>query len=118
MKKLTEPIDCIIPIKEIKGEDWFNEFYSSNIPTAWSKEAVIRKLHNKILEIVPPRKYLKILDVGSGMAFVGKHYIDAGSEYYGIDFSSKAIELAQKRTDYCRFFHMDIETQEFHDFLQ
>ncbi len=65
-------------------------------------------LWRDILGKLIKRKH-RILDVGCGPGQFAELCVAAGHEYIGLDWSSKAIELAERRNPNIAFYNVDIE---------
>lgn len=57
----------------------------------------IYEMHEYIKKGLGDKKYEKLLDIGCGKGFTGKSILDFCENYYGIDISSSAIEIAKER---------------------
>lgn len=79
--------------------------YSTN-----QKDHIHAYLENPVIGFLNPEKNKKILDVGCGNGWLTNVLIDQGYDAYGIDSSSKGIQIANQKSP-GRFFLHNVEGQ-------
>jgi len=87
MKTLTTP----------KSEDW-NQYWALDqtkrfTQVSWSKRRILHVLRKYV------KKDGKALDAGCGSGFFSKFFCDEGMQTWALDFSEKALNMAQSITD-------------------
>lgn len=60
-------------------------------------ENVLRGLRMAVVELVPPREGLRVLDVGCGTGAQLAIYKEGGGEVFGIDLSSPMLSIARSK---------------------
>ncbi len=74
-----------------------------------------RRIIDEFFRFIEPKDQLKIIDMGCGTgAFIAK-FLDHGFELYGIDISSKSIDLARRKYPTITFEVGDIENTNWAD---
>ena len=77
------------------GTELKSKYYDKYIPKSLSSYWI--NLYNKIIELLPINKDIKIADLGCGPGLFAEFLYKAGyKNYWGIDFSKECIKLAKK----------------------
>ena len=90
--------------------DRWADTYDDIIET-WSDSFPFKGYHrllDRILEIACPVPSMRILDVGIGTGTLAKMFSDVGCETWGIDYSTRMLELTEKKVPDVRLLKTDV----------
>jgi 2-polyprenyl-3-methyl-5-hydroxy-6-metoxy-1,4-benzoquinol methylase len=92
----------------LKLSEKMDQIYSNPLKVPWNRTNIPHILKTTIKNLISPPA--KILDIGCGTGTYAIHLAKSGYIMTGIDFSQKAISLANKNSDSknCRFLTADI----------
>ncbi len=66
---------------------------------------------NRIVQLANPEPGMKILDVGIGTGNLAQRFLDFDCEIWGMDYSSRMLEEARKKTPDVKLLQVDVRSE-------
>ena len=95
--------------KRMKIESYYEDLYRIKGEKSFRDE----KHYKAFVDLLPPQKGARLLDVGCGTGYLLKWAYKKGFEVYGMDISSEATRITRKVVPAAKTFHLSAEKMDF-----